>query len=189
MTSGLISGITTKRPLDHPAFTQPSEVGAQTRPAEQIYDHILHRIVEPLLGNSTTFGSDINKMGRHFFGAKWIGVFSVDHVPKNIPNGKYAVVNLDEQALPGSHWVGLVGDEIRKGGKNDVLVYDSYGRDPKKIMPKLAKKMNFKSTDLKSDGASDVDAEQGLLETNCGARTIAALILHNQFGKAAFMNL
>jgi hypothetical protein len=189
MTTGLASSISGKRPLNHPAFTQPSQVGPQNRPAEQIYDHILHRIVEPLIGNTTTFGSDLDKMAKHFFGVKWLGVFSVDRVPKNIPKGNYAVINLDESDLPGSHWVGVVGDSIVKGGKNDVLVYDSYGRDPKKIMPKLAKKFNFKSTDLPSDGASDIDAEQGILETNCGARTLAALILHNQFGKAAFMNL
>ena len=188
MTSGL-STIKSQRPLNHPAFTQPEEIGAQNKPAEQIYDHILHRIVEPLIGNSTTFGRDLHIMAKRFFGSKWLGIFSVDKVPANISKGHYAIVNLDKSDLPGSHWVGLAGDEIKKGSKNDVLVYDSYGRDPKKIMPKLAKKINFKSTDLKSDGASDVDAEQGIFEKNCGARTIAALILHNQFGKAAFLNL
>jgi hypothetical protein len=189
-SNGLIAGITPDRPLDHPAFTKPLKVGDQDKPAEQIYEYILHRIVEPLIGNTTTFGSDLNKMGKAFFGDQWMGVVSVDKVPENIPKNHYLVVNLDESNLPGSHWVGIVGDKARKGSnKNDVLLYDSYGRDPADIVPKLSKRMNIKSTDKREDGAHDEDAEQGVLETNCGARTLAALILHSQFGRNAFMSL
>lgn len=112
-----------------------------------------------------------------------MGVVSVDKIPNKIPTGKYLIVNLDESDLPGSHWVSLIGDE----GK--VLIYDSYGRDPKDILGKFAKKNKFRSTDIAQHGATDKDAEQGIMETNCGARCIAALILYNQFGKAAFLDL
>lgn len=179
LSQGLIATRSKKRSADHPAFTAPEKLGDQSKPAEQLYDTILHQIVEPIIGNTTTNGRQLHKLGKRLFGIKWRGVFAVDKIPK-LAKGQYAIVNLDEEDLPGSHWISLIGD----GDK--VLVYDSYGREPKDIIPKFAKKNKLVSTDI---GQTDKDAEQGILETNCGARCIAALILFHQFGKAAFLDL
>ena len=59
---------------------------------------------------------------------KFNGVFSRDNLPKTIKNGAY-VVNLDEYADVGTHWVALyVNDE--------VVYFDSFGIEhiPKEII-------------------------------------------------------
>lgn len=188
--------IQTPKRLDHPSFTAPEPVGSQDKPAEQIYDHLLQNVMIPILGNSTTFGRDIQKLGKRLFGVQWLGVFSVDMFDKfvkkkmnrsgsgsnKLPKKTVAVVNLDDIDEPGSHWCGIVHDN------DTVYVYDSYGRDPKDILPKLTrnKKIKVRSTDI---GQSDKDAEQGVLEKNCGARVMAALLLWKQFGLSAFLDL
>ncbi len=182
-SSGLIAEHSKKRSPGHPAFTAPEKLGNQRKPAEQLYDIILHQIVEPIIGNTTTLGSTLHKLGQRLFGVKWLGVVAVNKIPKKIPFGHFLIVNLDEDDLPGSHWISLIGD----GDK--VLVYDSYGRDPQKILGKFGKKNKFMSTDIAQHGATDTDAEQSLVETNCGSRAVTALILYHQFGKAAFMDL
>ena len=176
----------------HPSFTKPERVGDQKKNIEKIYDHILYNVVEPLIGNTTTYGSDLEKLAKSLFGVKFLGVFPSDKIPK-IPKGYYAIVNLDEADLKGSHWVAIVGD----GGK--VLVYDSFGRDARKLLPEYSKKIELIGTDLhgskkhkkklKKHGVTDTDAEQAPSEKNCGARVISALIIFDRFGKNCFMAL
>ena len=56
------------------------------------------------------------------------GVYSKDNLPKKIKNGAY-VLNLDEYAVVGTHWIAL---QV-KG--NEVIYFDSFGVEhvPKEI--------------------------------------------------------
>ena len=56
------------------------------------------------------------------------GVFSRDNLPKTIKNGAY-VINLDEYADVGTHWIALCAKN------NEVIYFDSFGVEhvPKEI--------------------------------------------------------
>lgn len=177
----------------HPSFTKPELLGNQDKNIEIIYDHILYNVVEPLIGNTTTYGSDLEKLAKSLFGIKFLGVFPSDKIPK-IKSGYYAIVNLDEADLKGSHWVAIVGN-----GGSRVLVYDSFGRDARSLLPAYSKNVDLIGTDLhgskkhreklKTHGVLDTDAEQSPDQKNCGARVITALIIFDRFGKNCFMAL
>ena len=51
---------------------------------------------------------------------KFNGVFSRDNLPKKIKDGAY-VINLDEYADTGTHWIALFCK------KNEIIYFDSFG--------------------------------------------------------------
>ena len=51
---------------------------------------------------------------------RFIGVFSRDNLPKKIKDGAY-VINLDEYADTGTHWIALFCK------KNEIVYFDSFG--------------------------------------------------------------
>ena len=56
------------------------------------------------------------------------GVFSINNLPKKIKDGAY-VINLDEYADVGTHWIALFCN------KNNIIYFDSFGVEhvPKEI--------------------------------------------------------
>lgn len=127
----------------------------------------------PILGNGSTFASDLKRVGQKMFPNKFSGVFARDRIPKHII---YAIVNLDKHDEKGSHWVALVDTAKLSGSKGELLVYDSFGRDTKKILPNLEGR-----GDVIID--ADDDAEQSINEDNCGARVLSWLYIFDNFGK------
>jgi hypothetical protein len=123
---------------------------------ERKYNDIL-KVVSSIVGDKTTYGSDLTKFGRDLFGQKYRGTFASNLVP-TLKNGDYCIVNLDKSFEGGSHWVAVV----HQSGNN--YVYDSYGRPSKNILP-----------DLRKVRDADYDQEQGLLEEDCGARCLSWL--------------
>ena len=130
------------------------------------------KIVERKVGVNTTWQSDLDKLGRRMFGSKFVGVFPSDIIPK-LSNGCYCILNVDKSNEPGSHWVALV----KRGHR--LIFYDSFGRSGKKLIPSLLKSHNGRLVD------TDSDAEQKILESNCGARCIAWLMLYDEYGLGA----
>jgi len=137
--------------------------------AERLYKKFLHN-VESILGNETTISSDLNRVGKSLLKSKFAGVFPADQIPKLAKRSPYAIVNLDTSDESGSHWIALA----RKDGK--VYFYDSFGRPNKSILPLLKSSGNGTTVD------TDKDAEQEISETNCGARSMAWLILFDKYG-------
>jgi hypothetical protein len=114
------------------------------------------------------------KIGTHFLGNKFIGVYPADRIPKLTEKQPYAIANLDQAGMPGSHWISLC-----KHGKN-IVVYDSFGRSSTKIIPDL-----LKSGTLPPGGKlvdTDRDPEQKVSQYNCGQRAISWLILTDRWG-------
>ena len=136
---------------------------------ERLNNYILSNVTQ-ILGNTTTYQSDLEKLGQRIFNNKFIGVYPSDRIPK-MKSNTYAIINLDSSDGPGSHWVSIM-KRI-----NDVLLYDSFGRPSSEILQSLAKSGNGKVIN-----AGVGDAEQDDEETNCGARSIAALILYDLYG-------
>ena len=58
--------------------------------------------------------------------ADFVGVFSSDAMPSFLKPGQLLVVNTDCVCKPGRHWLGIY---VR--GKNQMEVFDSYGRNLK----------------------------------------------------------
>jgi hypothetical protein len=103
------------------------------------------------------------KIGKTLFKNQFIGVYPADKIPKN---DGYQIINLDNEGLPGSHWVGI----FNKLGKQ--YVYDSFGRPTTEILPLMHKE----ATD------ADYDPEQLSTQDDCGARSMAWLLLVKHWG-------
>ena len=135
--------------------------------AEALYDLILADIIEPMIGNKTTFMSDLLKCGKKLMNNEFLGVFASDKIPVN-KNG-YCIVNLDDSSQPGSHWVAIGFID----GKQ--YLYDSFGRHSDKII-RGGKYINTEN-----------DVEQSTYETNCGARSMSAILILYLFGPEYFI--
>jgi hypothetical protein len=79
-----------------------------------------------------------------------------------------ALVNTDPASKPGQHWLG-----VYKAPEHNII-YDSFGRTFK-IPPRPLSTMP--------------DAEQDKKETNCGQRSLAWLMIANEFGPHVAMLL
>jgi hypothetical protein len=138
--------------------------------ANILYRKIFNKIVKPMVGNKSTYQSDLEKAGAKLLGTKFKGVFPSDKIPRLNNLKSYAILNLDKSNMPGSHWVSIAHD------KGTTYLYDSFGRHGTKIIPMLYHSGNgrIKNTDL--------DAEQVERETNCGARSLAWLLFFDKYG-------
>ena len=139
---------------------------------ENLYNQILKQIVV-LIGDTTTYLSELNGIGRKLFGVKYKGTFPSDKIPKLNDLSLYAILNLDTSKQPGSHWVAIA----KNPHKDETLIYDSFARKGSKIIKSLAYSGNGRiiNSDLK-------DSEQDIMETNCGARCLAYLVVVEKYG-------
>ncbi len=138
--------------------------------AEEEYRKYL-KTVNDLVGNTTTYLSQLDKTSRSLFGVKFRGVFPSDKIPRLNDLKPYCILNLDKSDEPGSHWVALA-----KLPTDECLFYDSFGRGYKQIIPIIDHSGNGR---IKN---TDEDPEQGLQENNCGARCIAFLMVFDRLG-------
>jgi hypothetical protein len=127
--------------------------------------------VEKMVGRGTTFGSQLMKAGKTLLGKAFAGVFASDEIPHLKGIQRYAILNLDKSWQPGSHWIGLARE-----GKNDYIIYDSFGRKSSKIVPEVFNKTKGYVIDV------DPDPEQKVNEDNCGARSLAWLHIYDKYG-------
>ena len=138
--------------------------------ADKIYNFILKNEIKPLLGFKATYLDQLDTVCNKLFGKKYRGTFPSDKIPKLNNIKKYCILNLDRSNQAGSHWIALAKD----GDK--AYLYDSFGRAGNKIIPNLEFSGNGKIID------TDRDAEQGILEENCGSRCVAFLRVFDQYG-------
>ena len=137
--------------------------------AHKAYDQILNQLVKPaILGNRSTYGSDLERVAIKMMGSQFKGVFPSDKIPRLNALKPYAILNLDRSDQPGSHWIAIAFSN----GK--TYVYDSFGRKSSRIIPTL--------THGRGIVDSDYDAEQDVLEENCGPRSLAWLLFFNAMG-------
>lgn len=141
--------------------------------AEQLYDEILKNRIYPLLGKSITYLTQLQKAGRKLFGTKFKGVFPSDKIPRLTDISPYCILNLDKSYEKGSHWIAL----IKLKNTNDSIIYDSFGRDYKAIIPNIRLSGNGR---IKN---TDKDAEQTIDEEDCGARSMAFIYMYDKYGK------
>jgi hypothetical protein len=137
--------------------------------AHILYNKML-KDVEKVTGDRTTYLQQLNKVGKEMLGVKYKGTFPSDKIPRLNDLSPYCILNLDKSTEPGSHWVALA-----KHG-NDSILYDSFGRDNKKIIPNLRYSGNGQIFN------TDRDVEQKISQSNCGARSICWLKFLDEYG-------
>jgi hypothetical protein len=128
------------------------------------------KTLRTIYGKNEKDNFELDKIGKDFFGEKFIGAFPWDLLP--MKNG-YSVINTDDSTKAGVHWVG-----IYKDNKN-IYVYDSFGRHTEHILPEFYKeliKSGYKVTD------SEHTPEQSNYQEDCGLRAIAWLLMVDLFG-------
>ena len=141
--------------------------------ADKLYNQKLKEIEKYHTGDKTTYLGELNGVGKKLLGVKFKGVFPSDKIPKLNDLSPYCILNLDTSKEPGSHWIALA-----KNHKADhTMVYDSFGRHNHAIIPKLRYSGNGRVID------ADRDIEQKVLQTNCGARSLAWLCIYDKWGE------
>ena len=140
------------------------------RYCELIYNKVLSDVVKPITGDQTTYLGELLGAGKKLLGVKFKGVYPSDKIPKLNDLSPYAILNLDTSKERGSHWIAIAKKD------NNTYMYDSFGRKNMKIIPNLAYSGNGRIIDV------DRDAEQKILEMDCGARSIAWLVFFDRWG-------
>ena len=138
---------------------------------EQNYNMVLKEI-EKIIGNQTTFLSDIQYLGKKLFGIKFKGCYASDMIPKLTDLQPYAILNLDKSTQSGSHWISI----CKIPNKHEIMLYDSFGRSSVKIIPDIYKSHNGKIL------RTEKDAEQKKSEYNCGARSLSFIVCFDVYG-------
>ena len=141
--------------------------------ATQIYKRILHEVLEPVLGKTTTYSTDLLNMGKRVLGNKFKGVFASDKIPQLTDSQPYAILNLDTSTQTGSHWLSIA----KIPNQRKIIMHDTFARKTKKIIPALLNSNNGKIVH-----ADLSDKEQTVSEENCGAQALAFLCLFEYFG-------
>lgn len=132
------------------------------------YVRFLRTVAVPVLSNSTTFDTDLQKFGTRLFRQRFHGVYMIDEIPSTFDATRpYGIINLDR--APGTHWIAVAFH--RSLG---LLVYDSFGRMNE--TPKELTRLYGQSV------VTDPDAEQTVDEKNCGARCFAWLCVMDVYG-------
>lgn len=140
------------------------------------YNDILHQVYS-LVGNKTTYLSDLRRAGNKMFHIRFKGVYPSDKIPTLNMLQPYCILNLDKSSEPGSHWIALCYDG------DETVVYDSFGRDYKKIIKNLRYSGNGRIIN------TDDDPEQQIHQTDCGARCLAFIKYYDVYGKEAAMKI
>ena len=138
---------------------------------DRLYKEKLKEIEKYHTGDKTTYLNQLNGVGKKLLGVKFKGVFPSDKIPKLNALSPYCILNLDSSKESGSHWVALARCD------DHSVLYDSFGRKHQQIIPVLRYSGNGRIID------TDLDPEQKIEETNCGARCLAWLCIFDKYGE------
>ncbi len=142
--------------------------------AEKIYYKIYNKVVNDFGHNGMTRTNELNDFGDRMWGGKFLGSFPQDKLPEKIYSNpvKYAIINVDTTGMKGSHWVAVSGIPDSK----KIMVFDSFGRASKNLLPVLQKQAGGNIID------TDRDAEQKLIQDSCGQYSLAWLLFRDKYG-------
>jgi hypothetical protein len=132
-----------------------------------------------VLGRGLTTGSQLDKYNKTMFGHMYHGTHAADAAPTLTKERPYSIINTETLAQGGEHWVALC---LSTDGS--YIVFDSFGRDIKSLIPSLYSHANASGFELKQ---TDDDADQRTEELDCGARCCAWIRLFNDYGEATAM--
>ena len=122
------------------------------------------------LGRKALNNDTIDKYSKILFQTKYKGCFAQNNKFELKPG--YYVINTDVESGKGIHWISLILTA------KTAYIYDSFSRDPKKILPHLLQHLkNYKivSSDRK-------DVEQKGKSAICGHASLAFLLVAQKLG-------
>ena len=135
------------------------------------------------LGNHALSNDELDDVCKSLFGGKYRGSHPVDSKFQMKPG--YYIISTDIASGDGIHWVSLV--LTKKTG----YVFDSFSRDPDKIIPILTNRLRRAKYNIKFDTK---DKEQratykNKITVSCGHSCIAFLLCAHKFGIRAAMRI
>ena len=128
----------------------------------RLYDKALKYVCRLMGTDGVTSNVQLNKAGKHLFGAHYAGALPPSALPACAPH-QITIVNTKNGS--GEHWL------LRYCDKKQGIWHDSFGRDVNKLIQTKYVHAN-----------TDRDAEQHVLESNCGQRCLAAAICGRVLG-------
>lgn len=142
--------------------------------AEKLFIKYKNKYIK-VLGNKSTSNTQIDNLCRKEFPSKYQGSYAQDELFK-IKNGYY-IINNDTKTGPGIHWTAVIVCP------KTCYIYDSFARDPKKLLKHFTKRLSKKK--IKIISSDRTDAEQRGLSEICGALSIAWLSVAHSMGVRA----
>ena len=128
------------------------------------------------LGRHALDNTEIDIFAKSIYGSKYKGSFAQDE-KFEFKSGFY-IINTDVAKGPGEHWIGLVLTP------KTAYVFDSFSRDPQKLVPYLTKRLTKAKRKIIS--IDRTDKEQRNIEIVCGHLSLAFLSVAKDLGiKAA----
>jgi hypothetical protein len=124
------------------------------------------------LGSKGLYTDQINRIGRDAFGSHWGGAKPYDRV-KLEPN-KYYVINTSSSGHAGIHWMAL------RTTANNAYIWDSYNRNPNKLVPKLIK--SLEAHDFQPEPVDNHPHDQKGQSTVCGHLSLSFLLVVRDLG-------
>jgi hypothetical protein len=129
-----------------------------------------------VFGRAVTRDNQLDYVGKQLFGSKFIGVFGQDNANwarlKATPNSMM-IINTDPANKRGKHWVA-----IYRASKT-IYVWDSFGRETKKLLPIFQKQAVGHKLKLKM---ADPDKNQYTQSSVCGQLSLAWLLTVKELG-------
>ena len=123
------------------------------------------------MGDNVTLGRDLSRCGGLLFGARYLGTYPSDDVPRLTSKSPYAIMNNKTVEEGGEHWVAVARDT--RDGR--YIVFDTFGRRTSDLLPSLYMSVKTKDTDPDKDQLEEMK--------DCGARCIAWLLLLERHGE------
>lgn len=127
------------------------------------------------LGRHALNNSEIDTLAQSIYGTRYKGSFAQDE-KFELKSGFY-IINTDIAKGPGIHWVSLVLSP------KTAHIYDSFGRDPKTLVPHLTKRLTKAKRKIVSSDRKD--REQKDPEIICGHLSLAWLTVAKELGVKA----
>jgi len=128
----------------------------------------------------TTKSSEINKIGKKYFGDSFLGALPADifvnEVYPIMRDGDVCIVNSEDSNQDGAHWLCAIKDN----GK--LYMYDSYGTLIKDY------NKNFKKIPIIQD-MKDGEQKYVPLETNCAQRSLSSAVIYKKYGSGKFLEI
>jgi hypothetical protein len=136
--------------------------------------------VEKGLGKGVTTDRQLTRVGRLLLGKCYLGTFSSDVKPIYLvpPAGclsTYFIINNMTSKAKGEHWIAVA----RVNGCKKYIIYDSFARKSRSLIPAFIKTIGYQYLDANKDG------DQKASETNCGQRSLAFLLFLKRYGVKA----
>jgi len=121
----------------------------------------------------------IDTFAKSVFGAKYKGSYAQDE--KFELKSGYYIINTDLKKGSGEHWVSM------QISPKTAFIYDSFGRDPNKLVPHLVRRLTKAKRKIVSSDRKD--KEQRGLSVICGHLSLAWLTVAKDLGIRAAIKI